>query len=99
MATVCIPASFWNLVGELAHVGWGALIVLACAAIFGKWITWYVAILFMIYAAIKEFWYDQNYETPDERGSNLVDFLFYGVGVIIGIILVYFSLIPGSMAL
>lgn len=37
--------------------------------------------LLILFALIKEFWYDQNYEDPEERGSNLRDFMYYFVGV------------------
>jgi hypothetical protein len=37
-------------------------------------------------AALKEFWYDQNYETVDTRGSNLLDFSMYEIGIIAGLL-------------
>ena len=34
----------------------------------------------LLFAAVKEFWYDHTYETPATRGSDLEDFLFYALG-------------------
>lgn len=38
----------------------------------------------LLAAAIKEFWYDYHYETPAERGSSLLDFSMYAVGLVAG---------------
>jgi hypothetical protein len=34
----------------------------------------------VVFAAVKEFWYDHTYESPQTRGSDLEDFLFYALG-------------------
>jgi hypothetical protein len=34
----------------------------------------------VLFAAVKEFWYDHTYESPQTRGSDLEDFLFYVLG-------------------
>jgi multisubunit Na+/H+ antiporter MnhB subunit len=37
------------------------------------------------YAAIKEFWYDANYEIPKQTNlDNITDFSFYCVGLVVG---------------
>lgn len=58
----------------------------ACLAIvvfkdFAKpdYIPWFGGAL-LVYAAIKEFWYDQNYEITEIRGSNLRDWVGYVLG-------------------
>lgn len=37
----------------------------------------------IVFAMIKEFWYDYKYETPEVRGSSLEDFAFYALGAIV----------------
>lgn len=36
-------------------------------------------------AAVKEYWWDENYETAEIRGSNTRDFLGYTAGALIAI--------------
>jgi hypothetical protein len=76
-----IPEATFDTVSQLSHVGWGLAVVWGFALI-GKpsWL-WWVAPLGTALAAVKEFFYDQHYETTEVRGSNLRDFLFYCVGI------------------
>jgi hypothetical protein len=48
--------------------------------------------LFILYASLKEFWYDQNYETEEQRGSNLEDWGFYMIGLVSALLLWCFRL-------
>lgn len=43
--------------------------------------------LITLWAAVKEFYYDQRFEDAEERGSNLRDFMYYEVGVALALIL------------
>jgi hypothetical protein len=52
---------------------------------------WYAVPSFAVLTAVKEFWYDQHYEIPEIRQSNLQDFLFYQLGVVIGLGLYWLS--------
>lgn len=45
-----------------------------------QWWTYGTIILLTVGTAIKEFWYDQNFEPVEIRGSNLRDFLGYLYG-------------------
>lgn len=82
MEVEMIPDSFFNVVAQLSHVGWGALVITWTALLFPREFYWIWVALESV-AAIKEFWYDQNYETADERGSNLLDFSMYTLGALL----------------
>lgn len=46
-----------------------------------------VSLLFIAYAALKEFWYDANFEIPaQDFASNFEDFFFYHLGFITGLV-------------
>lgn len=67
-----------------AHVLMGASFVLV-GYLFGGW-KWEcgVATAVVAWAGAKEIWYDEKYETVDERGSGLRDWVEYAIGVAIG---------------
>ena len=85
--TVVVSWLLWQEVGQTTHVLAGLLVILGPIALFGArfWYVWALALV--LFASVKEFWYDENYETADERGSNLEDFGFYMVGLVVGILL------------
>jgi hypothetical protein len=72
----------------MSHWLAGCLFVMGFTYLFGPGAEWWCVLIFTAYAAIKEFWYDQNYETAEVRGSNLEDFSFYMVGVTLAVILI-----------
>jgi hypothetical protein len=84
---VTVRKTLWETTAQFAHAG------TACAIMEGvrKYSSLRVALIVggvaLVAAAIKEFWYDQNYETTDERGSNLLDFSMYAVGIVLGLLL------------
>jgi len=84
-----IPASTFNRVAQSAHVGWGMAVVLAAGAGWGlrgaaiAWAVW------TLYCAVKEFGYDERYETAAVRGSSLEDFLFAMLGATAGLGIVW----------
>ena len=84
-----ITVKQYNLLAQFNHIMFGALAVFAPATFFDRKTVLYMAGAFFIYAATKEFWYDEKYETPEIRGSSLEDFLFYilGLGVALGLYL------------
>lgn len=46
----------------------------------------FMVIGFTLYASLKEFWYDANYEIPPQPfGSNFEDWLFYMMGFMTGV--------------
>jgi hypothetical protein len=74
----------FNTVAQLGHFAGGAAIVLAFTVIaWNRQASIYGLLTVAALAAIKEFWYDQRYETPEVRGSSLEDFSFYLVGATI----------------
>lgn len=77
------------------------LFVIGLPVVAGKWITWWGAALFTLYAAIKEFAIDPYTEPAGWGGGADAgdgdDFGFYMVGVVLGLIVVYFSQLKGSM--
>lgn len=82
---VVVSALLWNETGETAHVLAGLLVILGPIALFGPKYMWLWAGFMVLFASLKEFWYDENYETADERGSNLEDWGFYMIGTVVGI--------------
>lgn len=50
---------------------------------------WIVAALFFALTAFKEFYYDEHFETANERGSSVLDFAYYQAGVMLGLIAHY----------
>lgn len=87
MSTVTVDATLYDEIGQTAHTLAGILVVLGPNALFGSRFMWAWVLALIIFAAVKEFWYDQNYETSDERGNNGKDFGFYILGLAIGLIL------------
>ncbi len=70
----------FNEVAQASHffiAGW------AIATAQGLWhgyAKYWAAAVVVAFAAVKEFWYDHTYESPQTRGSDLEDFLFYALG-------------------
>lgn len=44
---------------------------------------WLGAILTEVWALSKEFWFDVKYEKASVRGSSLLDFIFYQIGLLL----------------
>jgi hypothetical protein len=86
-----VPNSVWSFVAQMAHWLCGAFVVLASVVLWGDHAKWVATGIIVILAAFKEFYIDQNFETPDERGSNLLDFTFYLVGVCVAHVIIYFG--------
>lgn len=80
--------AFFDFVSQFAHALGGAFAIVASVMLFGHCFMWPAAGVFTLYAAVKEFWYDQNYESACDRGSNARDFGFYMLGVGVGILIV-----------
>jgi hypothetical protein len=84
-----IPDSTFNRVAQLSHTGWGLAIVFGGKVIFhGRWYL-LLAALWIAYAAVKEFWWDQRYENPEERGSSGEDFLFATGAAMLAVAIVF----------
>jgi len=79
-----IDPKFFCVVAQLSHFAWGCLVI-SWAGILFPHSFWWILALWESLAAIKEFWYDHNYENPATRGSDLLDFSIYTLGALIGV--------------
>lgn len=77
----------YNSISQIAHTLGGCFI----AEHLGRWTGKHVLALLIVFilAAFKEFFLDARYEDVESRGSDLVDFLFWSLGGIIGLLLSY----------
>jgi hypothetical protein len=73
----------------MAHSGWSGLII-ACGGILtmaglpNLMVVGALSAGMVLFAAVKEFWYDANYELPKQTAfDNITDFLGYCAGVAI----------------
>ncbi len=73
-----IPPVTFNRVAQAGHFAGGL------AVVWGLHILWHAGLLGLIgviaFAAVKEFWWDYRYESPEVRGSSVTDFVFWTVG-------------------
>ena len=65
------------LVSQLGRLGWKGLLV----GSFGM----------LVFAVIKEFWYDQKHESLLVRGSSLLDFVMYTAGNALAVALHFYN--------
>ena len=79
-------------VGQNAHMLTGGFYTLLFIVFHVAPWLWYAIPFYIGLTAWKEFYYDQKYEIPEIRGSNLKDFIFYQVGWIGGLILYFISI-------
>lgn len=81
----------YDNLAQTAHALAGYAVVLT-ASQFGTKPLIVVAGLFVVYAAVKEFWFDIHYEKPEVSGGwtgGVKDFAFYMVGLIAGLIVIW----------
>lgn len=71
----------FNEVAQASHVFIAAWAVATSQLIWHGNAKFWASLGVMLFAAVKEFWYDHTYESPETRGSDLEDFLFYALGV------------------
>ncbi len=81
---------------QSAHMGWGAAVALASwtmfEILFYVWVFW---VIYTMYAAAKEFWFDVQFETDavqtrhrvvgDTYSGGLLDFSMYQAGFLLGV--------------
>jgi hypothetical protein len=80
----------FDTVSQLAHFAGGTAIVFGLVVLthhrpFALW----AFLIVLALAAVKEFWYDEKYETAEVRGSSIEDFAFYAFGAGFAAILSY----------
>lgn len=76
-----------KVLAQIGHVLGGYAAVLTARYVSGgELAAVIVAGLVVAYAAVKEFWYDKNYEIPVQTDADdVLDFSMYCVGTIIGL--------------
>lgn len=84
-----VPDNVWNIVAQISHVLGGCIISLLPVYFMGNGSLKFSIPIFLGIAALKEFWFDYRFETPDERGSSLLDFTMYCVGILFTLIFVH----------
>lgn len=76
-----------NVLAQIGHVLFGYALMLT-VAYFSNTSFMYLGIFagaLIVYAALKEFWYDANYELPKQTWKdNLLDFSMYMLGLLVG---------------
>ncbi len=76
-----------NVIAQFGHAGipYGALLTLDKYN-HSTWF-WALAAGMVVFAGVKEFWYDANYETPKQPFmNNMIDFSFYCLGVSLAVL-------------
>jgi hypothetical protein len=70
----------------MAHIGWAALILLTAAFFLSTAFQLLgITTLFVMYAGVKEYWYDAHYELPVQTfKENTQDFMGYLGGLALG---------------
>jgi hypothetical protein len=82
-----ISPAFFNFISQVAHCATTYAITFT---IYAKWgfHGWLIgAIGVLLYAAVKEFWYDAKYENAATRGSDLEDFSFLVAGPLLALVI------------
>lgn len=78
-----IDSKTFDTVSQMAHIFFAGFVVFT-AQHFG--VGWYGIVGLVVFAAIKEFWYDYRYESLAVRGSSVRDFFFYLVGIVLAVL-------------
>jgi hypothetical protein len=81
-----------NSVSQMCHflISY-AVIVTTAYFTHGIWPLVIVNGVVIVFACLKEFWFDPRYETREVAGSDLVDFSFYMVGLLVSNLLIFIS--------
>ena len=72
-----------NQVAQGLHAALGALCVALPGWLFGNRAAVIGGAAAILFAAVKEAWWDKKYETPETAGSGWEDFAFWVMGVAI----------------
>ena len=76
-------------VAQASHVAIGAAVVGLTSARFHGNSKYIAAIIVVLLAAVKEFWWDENYEDAATRGSNLEDWSYYVAGAAVALLILW----------
>lgn len=77
-----------NYLSASSHIGWALAIVLAARVIFQTHLAvWMTFAIGMLFAGLKEYVYDANFETPKQSFTdNTIDFITYSIGAVMGLV-------------
>jgi hypothetical protein len=79
----------FNLISQLGHFAGGLAVVFGSYSFWG----WHGALISILVlaglVAIKEFWWDNKYESVEVRGSNFLDWSMWMVGAAVALVLVF----------
>lgn len=81
---VTVSKWLWAFTGQAAHMGCACALMEAFRLHTSLHTSIIILVIGLGLAAIKEFWYDYKFETVIERGSSLLDFSMYTVGLLLG---------------
>lgn len=76
-------------VAQASHVAIGAAVVALTSARFHGPSKYIAAGIVVALAAVKEFWFDQNFEDAVTRGSNLEDWSYYVLGCVVALLILW----------
>jgi 1,4-dihydroxy-2-naphthoate octaprenyltransferase len=76
-------------VAQASHVAIAAAVVGLVSARWHGQSKFIAAVLVVILAAVKEFWFDKNYEDAATRGSDFEDWSYYCVGAIVALLILW----------
>lgn len=82
---VVVGKTLWNVTSQASHVA-VSFAIMQIVKHHGSH-SLIIMLIGLLLAVIKEFWYDYHYETETERGSSLLDFVMYALGLGLGYIL------------
>jgi hypothetical protein len=75
-----------QFLAQIGHVLFGCLVMVLAAFFGGTKATWIALPIMVVFALIKEFWYDATYELPKQTfADNAMDFGFYCLGTGVGL--------------
>jgi hypothetical protein len=78
-----------NFLGYSTHV-WSAAFLTSLGFIFGGIAgAWIALVLMMVFAFVKEFWYDAKHEPNQTLWNNIWDTVFYFGGCVLAMVIVY----------
>lgn len=79
-----------QFLAQIGHFFGAYSIIITMAFLFSHMVCLVIAGLFILYAALKEFVYDANYELPKQTAAdNWMDFAFYMLGVGVSLAMIF----------
>jgi hypothetical protein len=81
-----------TFLAQSAHFFAAYSVMMTADHFWGKTASLITAGIFMAVAAVKEFWYDANYEIPKQTNfDNILDFSGYAVGTAVALLVILLS--------